>query len=415
LKDHVPSEDALVVTKLLNAGAIILGKTNVPELLNDIQAIGPLFPQTKNPWHLDYIPGGTTCGAAGVSALFSPLEIGSSINGSVEIPASYCGLFSYKPSLSLMSMKGHFPPLPDQNRIPFEMTSPGFIGRSIDDFKTILDVFTSSRETQDPTVVPVALNKTYAEQKTSNRDFKLAWSSMPQYPLDKNIDATLQAVVEQLSSEGFKMVEKDLPYIDTNNKEQSKKSLDELYQLSGELFMEHFVMAGAAFGFRTTTRLSGMWSQDNWIKGMGVGASADLYMLGTAMAKKNKHMTVMDKYLEEFDALICPVTFSPPHKICKSGTPVQVNDVNGVTHTIDYYANSIGITSLMNLAGLPTLVIPAGQTPSEDRDNTPRDVLPIGIMIVTRRWQDAELLHIGDKISRVLNVKVQTPPGYSDN
>jgi amidase len=397
------------VKRLVSAGAIIIGKTNVPELLNDIQAIGPLFPPTKNPWNVEYIPGGSTCGAAGVSAMFSPLELGSSINGSTEVPASYCGLFAYKPSLSLFSMKGHLPPLPDQNPIPFDMTSPGFIGRDVKDFKIILDLFTSTRETEDPTVMPVPMNKDYSRKKTIYSDFKIVWTKMPQYPVDKTIDSTLQFVVEQLSSEGFKITHKHLPYLD--NTVESKKTLDDLYQLAGELFMEQHVSAGSSFLFRTSTRLTGFLSNDNWQKGMGAGASSDLFMFGTAQAKKIKHMEAMEKYLEEFDALLCPVTFSTAHKHCKTGTPVQVTDSYGVTHNIDYFTNSIGITSLMNLAGLPTLVIPVGTTPSE-ANGTALDVLPIGLMIVTKRWQDEELLHIGEMITRALSLKVQPPPGF---
>ncbi len=378
--------------------------------MNDIQGIGPLFPLPNNPWNVNYTCGGSTCGAAGVSALFSPLEIGSSFNGSSEVPANYCGLFAYKPSLALFSMKGHIPPLLDQNPIPFDMTSPGFIGRSIDDFKLILDLFTSKRETEDPSVMPVPMNKGYAAKKNVNADFKIAWSKMPQYPLEKAVATTFSEIVELLSGEGFKLSEKNLPYVD--NTVESKQTLDDLYQLAGEIFMESHLLGGASLLFRTATRLSGFWSSNNWQKGMGNGAAADVFALGVAQAKKLSHMAVMEKFLDDYDALLCPVSFTPPPKHSKPGTPVDIIDQKGEKHSLDYYASSIGITSIMNLAGLPTLVLPVGQTPSENTDGSPRDVLPIGVMIVTKRWHDAELLHVGEAITKALGLKVLTPPGF---
>src|SRR3989338_834607 len=135
------------------------------------------------------------------------------------------------------------------------MTSTGFMGMSIDDFKLILDLFTSKRETEDPSVMPVPINKAYAGKKNVNSDFKIAWTKMPQYPLDKAIASTLTEIVELLSGEGFKLSEKNLPYVD--NTVESKQTLDDLYQLAGEIFMESHLLGGASLLFRTATRLSG--------------------------------------------------------------------------------------------------------------------------------------------------------------
>ena len=99
LKDNVAQRDASLVARLRAAGAVILGKTNVPELCMDFQTDSPLFGVTKNPWDAERGPGGSTGGgAAAVAARLSPLEFGSDIGGSVRNPAHYNGIFSLKPT-----------------------------------------------------------------------------------------------------------------------------------------------------------------------------------------------------------------------------------------------------------------------------------------------------------------------------
>ena len=85
LKDYVPQQDATVVSRLVAAGAIIVGKTNVAELANDYQGINDLFPHVNNPWNLNYTPGGSSSGsAAAVAAGLSPLDLGNDFGGSMS-------------------------------------------------------------------------------------------------------------------------------------------------------------------------------------------------------------------------------------------------------------------------------------------------------------------------------------------
>src|SRR5581483_396831 len=93
LSNYIPTRDATVVARLRAAGAIILGKTNLPTLARDVQTDNPVFGRTNNPWNLDYTPGGSTGGgAAAVAAGLTPLDIGSDIGGSLRVPAHYCGV-----------------------------------------------------------------------------------------------------------------------------------------------------------------------------------------------------------------------------------------------------------------------------------------------------------------------------------
>ena len=110
LADYIPTVDATVVARVRQAGAIILGKTNLPTLADDIQSDNPIFGRSNNPWNLERTPGGSTGGgAAAVAAGLSALEIGSDLGGSVRLPAHFCGLCSIMATNHRISRMGHIP------------------------------------------------------------------------------------------------------------------------------------------------------------------------------------------------------------------------------------------------------------------------------------------------------------------
>src|SRR5215475_11479256 len=134
LKDNVATSDASLVARLRAAGAIILGKTNVPELCADFQTDSPLFGPSLNPWDTRRSAGGSTGGGgAGVAARLSPLELGSDIGGSVRNPAHYNGIFTLKPSEWRVPARGHVPGLPGKTRTMHWMNTYGPLARSVED------------------------------------------------------------------------------------------------------------------------------------------------------------------------------------------------------------------------------------------------------------------------------------------
>src|SRR5258708_35674637 len=102
-KGWMPKEDSVAVARLKAAGAIIIGKTNVPFALSDWQSYNEIYGSTNNPWDLSRTPGGSSGGsAAALAAGYVPLEIGSDIAGSIRVPAAFCGVFRHKPSQALI-------------------------------------------------------------------------------------------------------------------------------------------------------------------------------------------------------------------------------------------------------------------------------------------------------------------------
>lgn len=102
-KDFVPKEDAVIVSRVKRAGAVILGKTNVPIQLADIQSYNDIYGTTNNPWDLGRTPGGSSGGsAAALAAGFGPLSLGSDRGGSLRGPAHFCGIYAHRPTLGLV-------------------------------------------------------------------------------------------------------------------------------------------------------------------------------------------------------------------------------------------------------------------------------------------------------------------------
>ena len=115
-KDVRSEHDAPVTTRVKGAGAVVMAKTNVPQMLADWQSNNPVYGRTNNPWDLTRTPGGSTGGGACALATgLTPLEFGSDIGGSIRVPAAFCGVYGHRPSETAMPRSGQFPfpPLPN--------------------------------------------------------------------------------------------------------------------------------------------------------------------------------------------------------------------------------------------------------------------------------------------------------------
>ncbi|MEO8526298.1 MAG: amidase family protein, partial [Caldimonas sp.] len=138
-RDFRPREDALVVARLKAAGAVILGKTNVPPSLADWQSTNPIYGRTVNPHDASRSPGGSSGGsAAAVASGMVALECGSDIGGSIRIPAVFCGVFGHKPSFGLVPKRGHAFPGTDTAEIELAVVGP--LARSAADLELALGV-----------------------------------------------------------------------------------------------------------------------------------------------------------------------------------------------------------------------------------------------------------------------------------
>ena len=139
-KDFVPAEDALSITRVKDAGGVILGKTNVPLGLGDWQSYNEIYGTTNNPFDLGRTPGGSSGGSsAALAAGYGALSLGSDIGGSLRVPAFHCGVYAHKPTFALVPSRGHTPPpLPP---LPFDrdLAVIGPMARGAADLSLLLD------------------------------------------------------------------------------------------------------------------------------------------------------------------------------------------------------------------------------------------------------------------------------------
>jgi len=138
-KAFMPKTDAVAVKRLKAAGAVILGKTNVPPGLADLQADNPVYGRTNNPHNHERVAGGSSGGsAAALAAGFIPLEMGSDIGGSIRVPAAFNGVWGHKPTYAMLSSEGHHFPGTDGARAALAVIGP--LARDADDLALALDI-----------------------------------------------------------------------------------------------------------------------------------------------------------------------------------------------------------------------------------------------------------------------------------
>src|SRR5437763_1780168 len=139
---HIPDKDAPAVASMKSAGALLLGKTNVPEMAIPYECENPVFGRTNNPHDLSKTSGGSSGGeAAAIRACLSPVGLGSDLSGSIRVPAHFCGIVGLKPTTERVSCAGHFPPTVGS------LTFGAVIGpmaRYIEDLSLLLNVLTNA-------------------------------------------------------------------------------------------------------------------------------------------------------------------------------------------------------------------------------------------------------------------------------
>src|SRR6266851_385174 len=190
-KDFRAEHDAPVTTRVKGAGAVVMAKTNVPQMLAD--------GRTNNPWDLSRTPGGSTGGgAAALAAGLTPLEFGSDIGGSIRVPAAFCGVYGHRPSETVMPRSGQFP-FPPMPNAALVMGVQGPLARSAGDLEIALDVAAGPEVGEDvgwKLSIPPARRDRLA-------DFRVAvLPPIGWVPVDVEVAAALESFASQLGRLG---------------------------------------------------------------------------------------------------------------------------------------------------------------------------------------------------------------------
>jgi amidase len=202
LSDFVPETDAVPVARLRAAGAIVVGKTNLPIYAGDAQSYNEVFGRSNNPWNVGRTPGGSSGGsAAALAAGLTPIELGSDIGGSIRGPASACGVTGHKPSYGVIPAIGQIPG-PPGTLTQADLAVAGPMARNIDDLELGLALMAGADDWYAPgwrlTLPP--------PRHRSLREFRVAvWVHEDLVPIEREVEGLLLEAADALKREGVRI------------------------------------------------------------------------------------------------------------------------------------------------------------------------------------------------------------------
>lgn len=380
--------------RLIDAGAIVYGKTNVPNLASDIQTYNKVHGTTHNPWSTQRTPGGSSGGAAAaLAAGLTPLEFGSDLAGSIRIPAHFCGVYGHKPTFGIVPMRGHIPGPPGMvTESPMAVGGP--LARTVDDLQLALDLVagpTGMAANGLQLKLPLCPHKQLADFKV------LCWFDDPLCPLDPDLRHTYQQLTQQLKSLGVQVTEGAPAGF-------SLKTGFEMYMHElGGIFSATLPSLGRtamSLGSPLMARIEnylGSPMLDQLMRGLGqshaewIGHSEKVARFGERFAK----------VFSQYDVILMPITpgsaFPHQHKPILQFRNIEIN---GEKRS---YSDNFMWIAIASLFGLPATVMPIGKC---------RQQLPVGLQIMAGPYEDKTSLQFAKLLSRETE-GFTIPPGFT--
>lgn len=370
--DNVPAEDAQVVDALRRAGAIIFGKTNLPEYAADVQTDGPLLGCARNPWDPAYSTGGSSGGSAGaVSAGYSPVDLGSDVAGSIRIPAAHCGVFGHKPSYGTVTMHGHIP-FPRKYTAP-DMAAIGPLARSLPDLCLVLDIIAGPGPLDRPA---------WRLQLPGPRPLRrvAAWFDDPYCPVDHELRAALASAAGALARDG----------VAVHVGSAAELGLDLDLRESDEVFRR--MLAAAASGGYPPDLIEDIASGRRTAGAeLGVEFVAQRHREWLAASERRAQLRLRwAEFFRGYDAILLPVA---PNRVGRHDRRPFADRsiiVNGQSRS---YWDQITWAGLTGVCYLPSTVVPIGLDLRG---------LPMGMAIAGAFLEDRTTLSLAARIARLL-------------
>src|SRR5205809_1771412 len=391
-KDFRSEHDAPVTTRVKAAGAVVMAKTNVPQMLADWQSANPVYGRTNNPWDLGRTPGGSTGGgAAALAAGLTPLEFGSDIGGSIRVPAAFCGVYGHRPSETAMPRSGQFP-MPPMPNAAVVMGVQGPLARSAADLELALNVAVGPEVGEDVAwrlAIPPARRERLA-------DFRIAVLPLPDWmPLDDEIATAQDSVVSRLGRLGCQ-VKVTQPDALGDHREHYALYLTLLTAITSARVPAEQRLA----------RLSVLRTRDDeWSRALqrGIESGAPDYLAW--IGRREHYRAAWRAFFREWDVLLAPAFFTPAYPHWDKpwpNTPESIRKTVEVNGTPVLEELGLFYPALATLAGQPATAFPVGLT---------RGGLPIGLQAVGPYLEDRTPIRFAALLGRELGGFAR-PPGY---
>lgn len=359
-KDFVPEEDDVVVERLKDADAVIIGKTNVPEFGYSGVGHNPVFETTRNPWNTDMTPGGSSAGSgAAVAAGVGPFAIGSDGGGSIRIPAAHCGLYGIKASMGRVPL---YPGCRDE-RFPGvssweSLEHIGPMSRTVADSALMLSVI-AGPDDRDRHTLPKADFDWIEACKGDLKGKKIAYSADWGY-------AAVDPRVREIVADAVKVFERDLGCI----VEEADPGWEDPYGAFWGLVALESDLKGLRAKLPEFAHVMSPHLVDFLNRPWTAEELTDAVMARKAVCNK------MWKFMRNYDLLLTPTLSVPPFPVHMQG-PEKVE--GRIVHPVQWLC----FTYPINMTGQPAASIPAGWTD---------DGLPVGLHIIGRHLDDLTVL-----------------------
>jgi amidase len=386
LRDNVSAEDGPVAARVRGAGAVLIGKTNVPPNAGDWQADNPVFGRTVNPWDHTRTPGGSTGGgAAALAAGLTAIEFGSDIGGSIRVPAAFCGLYGHRPSDSAVPRSGHVPgpPVPRPGAI---MGVQGPLARSAEDLELALDVIAGPEPGEEAwkLEIPAARSEALAGLRVAMLP-PIGW-----LPIDDSVSAAMEQMAAAASRAGA-TVHAAEPAIDW-------KALLNTYRA----LLSVFIFATMPPEERAATAAAMQANGDELEAGTirGLRATANDYL--TFEVEREYFRRAFASFFRDWDVLVAPITIGPAFGHTTLPWTQRTVPVNGSPVS---YELQIVPPALATLPGLPATAFPVLRTPVNGKE------LPIGLQAIGPYLEDRTPIRFAALMEREIGGFV-APAGY---
>ena len=354
-KGWTPSRDATGVSRLKAAGAVVLGKTNVPPNLSDWQSNNPVYGRTCNPYDLTRSPGGSSGGgAAALASGMVPLEYGSDIGGSIRIPAHFCGVFGHKPTWQIIPPTGHAPPGIEDAGGDVQFAVVGPLARTAADLDLALSLL-AGPEGAEAAAYRFALPPARAQSLDAFR--VLVVGAHPAAALDDAVAGPLHRLADQLREAGAR-VESESPL------------LPDL----GAAHEQYMRVLMTIMSRRPGASVEGV-------------IDAHTYMLGLDIVAA--HRRKWAELFESFDVVLTPPFGTPafPH----TDEPDWAKRTITVNGQPTPYGAQLAWPGIATFPGLPATCAPIARTPQG---------LPVGVQIIGPRFEDRTPIAFAGLIER---------------
>ncbi len=360
-RGDIPSEDAPVVARLREAGALILGTTNCPEFLMAYETDNLLHGRTNHPWDLTRTPGGSSGGeSAAIAACMSAAGLGSDSGGSVRLPAHFTGICALKPTPGRVPGRGHLPPCVG----PFStLGAIGPMARTMADV-SLLFATLSGQDECDPAGAPVGLRRpSLADWRERTIGY---FEDDGLVPVTQETRAAIQDSVRVLREAGFR-VEAFRP---------------RTLELLRKLWWKFFVRCGAMFYAPAIrgkeSQLSPIFREFLEIAASDpFGGPMDGVELLDAWAELDLLRSRTLSEMRSYPVLLCPVASIPAFRHGERKWVVEGREVA--------YLDAVRHTQWWNVLACPAAVVPVGRS---------AEGLPIGVQVVARPWEDEVALGV---------------------